>query len=82
MSRGDATPRLGERNPTLHTHLSFPLTKAPSFKHLEKAHVLVQPTSRVSEIAAEVAYKGERCAVYPSTLVLTLIDLKNEKKEI
>ena len=60
-------------NPTLHTHLSFPLTKGPLVQASRKARILVQPTSRISEIAAEMAYNGEQCAADSSTVILTVL---------
>ena len=46
------------------------LTKTPSSR---KARALAQPTSGVSEIAAEVGRKRERCSTHPGSLILTLV---------
>ena len=51
----------------------LPLTKTPSFEYTEKARALIQPTSGISEMAAEVGYNRERCAAHPGSSILTLV---------
>lgn len=72
MSSGDATPRLGDQRFTF--ILPFHSSRLPRLSIQKSARVLAQPTSRVSEMAAGVGYKGERCAAHPSTPIFTLVN--------
>ncbi len=67
---GDATPQLGD--PRFTFTLSFhsprpPRTSIQKSARSRTAHL------RVSKMAAEVAYKRERCAAHPGTSILTLV---------